>query len=119
MIGEEQFNQSKPTAVFINGARNMVDEGDGTGTKEGKIWARIDVYEEQYIAGLLSWPTWKFAPRGIRQWKTVLPCRKNVSHRGYYRNLPDEGELGGGSAPGVSEQDYNDDRNTYISKRCG
>ena len=50
MIGEEQFNQMKPTAVFINTARgNMVDEkAMARALKEGKIWAAgLDVYENE------------------------------------------------------------------------
>ena len=50
MIGEEQFNRMKSTAVFINTARgNMVDEmALVRALGEGKIWAAgLDVYENE------------------------------------------------------------------------
>lgn len=50
MIGEEQFNRMKSTAVFINTARgNMVDEmALARALGEGKIWAAgLDVYENE------------------------------------------------------------------------
>lgn len=50
MIGEEQFNRMKPTAVFINTARgNMVDEqAMAKALKEEKIWAAgLDVYQNE------------------------------------------------------------------------
>lgn len=50
MIGEEQLNMMKPTAVFINTARgNMVDEKAlAKALKEQKIWAAaLDVYENE------------------------------------------------------------------------
>ncbi len=50
MIGEEQFNIMKPTAVFINTARGtMVDEkAMAHALKKGKIWAAgLDVFENE------------------------------------------------------------------------
>lgn len=50
MIGKEQFNRMKPTAVFINTARgNMVDEqAMANALKEEKIWAAgLDVYQNE------------------------------------------------------------------------
>lgn len=50
MIGEEQFNRMKPTAVFINTARGlMVDEKAlAKALSEKKIWAAgLDVFEHE------------------------------------------------------------------------
>lgn len=50
MIGEEEFNMMKPTAVFINTARgDMVDEkAMAKALKENRIWAAgLDVYENE------------------------------------------------------------------------
>lgn len=50
MIGEEELNKMKPTAVFINTARgNMVDEKAlAKALRENKIWAAaLDVFENE------------------------------------------------------------------------